>query len=225
MFRLSNNARLTGIFCALSAGFAQTPTPATTAPGTAYLQNATIVGSTNSLSITRLPVTAGGKTYYWDILLPFDVDTAGNVSTGMLTAEHSPNLISSAFESGTYHTPSTVFSGKGLITVTGPGVWNGVYTEWTIGAASGANGCTYPATAVFYVSSLSGNPIYARLKKAGISSTAWSYGVGTSSCYNTWPGNGIIGVSQVGKTLTIASFSYGSTDYSTPVDTITYSLP
>ena len=210
---------------------AQTPEEATvSSPDNAYFQSATIVGSTNSISITHLPVKAGSKVFYWDLLLPFEVDSYGNVKTGTLDATPSPTLIVSAFKPGTYYGPSTILSGKAKIVLTGPGVWNGVYTQWTISSTSGSDNCTYPDSAAFYnVSALSGNPIYSRLKKAGITSTAWSYGTGSSNCAQVWnwPSNGIIGVSQVGNTLTIASFTnsyYGLVDSSMPDDQITYTL-
>ena len=75
-----------------------------------------------------------------------------------------------------------------------------------------------------------------RLKKAGITSAGWSYGVGGYSCgtnspnwnYNinslTWYSGSLIGVSQSGNAVTIASFTYNGSDYSSPQGQITYRL-
>lgn len=53
----------------------------------------------------------------------------------------------------------------------------------------------------------------------------YSYGtMGGFRVGNQWILNGIIGVSQVGSTLTIASFTDSSGDQRTPVDQITYTL-
>lgn len=193
----------------------------------AYFQNAaTIVGSTNSISITRVPVSAGGKTYYWDVTIPFLVDSDGSIVVQPAETTKSAIFIDSAFTAGSYNGPPGTLNGQAKIALAGPAVFNNSYTEWTISTLSGANGCTYPESAVIYVvPSLSDSPIYSRLKKAGITSNAWSYGIAQSTnCYATWPGDGIIGVSQVGNTLTIASFTYYSTDSSTPVDEIVYTL-
>jgi hypothetical protein len=72
--------------------------------------------------------------------------------------------------------------------------------------------------------SLANHPLATRLQNAGITSTAWSYGLAGAYCYNIWRVNGIVGLSQVGKTLTIASFTVGNTDKSLPVEQITYTL-
>lgn len=202
-------------------------TAAASSTNNAYFEDAaTIVGGTNSLTLTRVPVSAGGKTYYWDITIPFLVDSDGAVVVQPIDEVKSVLFVDSAFEAGSYVGPPTILGGLAKIALAGPGVFNGSYTEWTISTVSGANGCTYPASAaLFVVPALSDSPIYSRLKKAGITSNAWSYGTAASTgCYYTWPSNGIIGVSQVGNTLTIASFTNGGTDQNTPVDQITYTL-
>jgi hypothetical protein len=68
----------------------------------------------------------------------------------------------------------------------------------------------------------------------GISSTAWSYGVSggdpkstcftNSSQYLNWGGGSLIGVSQAGNSVTIASFTRDRTDCSGPVDQIAFTL-
>ncbi len=49
---------------------------------------------------------------------------------------------------------------------------------------------------MWYVGPITSNPLYARLKAAGITYTAWSYGVtGGTGCYGPWEADSIIGLS------------------------------
>ena len=58
-----------------------------------------------------------------------------------------------------------------------------------------------------------------------ITSTAWSYGVtGQESGCSGFYSNSLIGVSQVGLSLAIVSFTLGTTDYPEPVGQVTYTL-
>jgi hypothetical protein len=72
----------------------------------------------------------------------------------------------------------------------------------------------------------------ARLRKVNITSTAWTFGIsgggiafscGGSPFFN-WGNGSIIGVSQTGNTITIASFTNNGFDSASPVDQITYTL-
>jgi hypothetical protein len=71
------------------------------------------------------------------------------------------------------------------------------------------------------VGPIANNPYAAQIKAAGITSTAWSYGISTSN-YGRWGVATLIGVSQIGNTLTIVSF-YSVTN-GVPYDQITYTL-
>jgi hypothetical protein len=128
----------------------------------------------------------------------------------------------SSFQAGTYQSPSNIMNGEGTITLTGPGASSGGALQWSLAAASGANGYTYPSTATWFVGPSANNPWAARLSKAGITSAAWSYGVGDGS--PTWGQNDLLGFSQIGNTLMIARFSSGGTDHAAPVDQIIYTL-
>jgi hypothetical protein len=165
---------------------------------------------------------------YKNVVLQFGFDTDGNLILlpGYPQVTKAPAMIVSDFKAGTYVGPSTVLDGMALVNLSGPGVTTGGATEWSLSAASGANGCTYPSTATFYVGALTSSPYAARLKSAGITSTAWSYGVGSSSSCggSNWYSNALIGASQIGNTLTIVSFSYAGTDYGIPQATIVYTL-
>jgi hypothetical protein len=157
------------------------------------------------------------------------VNSSGQLSIASSQFVASPNLITARFKAGPYVGPSTVFGGNAKIVVSGPGVAPGGATEWSLASASGANVETYPCSATWYVSSsLTSNPLYSRIKAAGITSVAYSYGViGSASCkfpnYN-WAPNSLIGLSQTDNTITIVSFTYDGTDYSTSRDQITYTM-
>jgi hypothetical protein len=228
---LKRHAAWTGAFLVvLTAGVlvvrAQAPTPPY-----ALFQYASLTGSGNTITATQIPVvTATGVTVYENLTLQFNVDASGNltIASGFPQIIPAPTLITSGFKTGTYVGPSTILSGTALVAISGPGVTDGGATEWSLSAAAGANSCTYPYSANWYVGSIANNPNAARLKAAGITSTAWSYGVGSASqcsgANNNWFDNALIGVSQVGNTITIVSFSFQSFDYSTPQAQITYTL-
>lgn len=190
------------------------------------MQYSTLTGSGNTITATMLPVVTSTGITYQNVTLLFDVDSSGNITLapGYPQLVPSPTPIISGFLAGNYVGPSTIFGGKALITVSGPSVGPGGTTEWTISASSGANACTYPDSATWYVGPLTSNPLSARLKKDGITSPDYSYGVGSSQCTNAlhWGTNTLLGLSQVGDTLTIYSYTYNSADSSLPVDQITY---
>lgn len=212
---------------------AQSPTPPY-----ALFQNAVITASGNTINATRIPViTQSGVPVYVNMSLQFNVDPNGNlsISNGYPQYTASPMLLTSQFKAGTYVGPSTLLGGKAIIVVSGPGVASGGATQWTISAGSGADACTVPLSATWYDGPISSNPNGARVSKAGITSTDLSYGIGAGvapSCestvgykYSDWVSGGLIGLSQVGNTLTIESFSAGgSVDYSTPQDQIVFTL-
>jgi hypothetical protein len=206
--------------------------PLATTPTTphAELQYSTLTGSGNTLTATMLPIITAGAVVYKDVTLQFNIDASGNitVASGYPKTIGSPPIQASSFEAGTYVGPSTVLSGEALISVSSPGVTAGGATEWTLATTSGASGCTYPASATWYVGPLASNPLAARLKAKSITSTAYSYGIiGSTSCVPNgyWDSGGIVGVSQTGNKLAIVSFSAGTyEDYSTPRDQITYTL-
>jgi hypothetical protein len=129
-----------------------------------------------------------------------------------------------AVKTGRYFTLSTVLAGKGAIDIVGPGVTDGGGTLFSVVNAPGADSCTYPNTATFFVGPIANNPLAgARLKKAGITSTAWSYGVGNGGNCN-WYSNALLGFSQIGNTLMIALFTDYYGDRAAPVDQIIYTL-
>lgn len=196
-------------------------------PPYALLQQSTITGSGNTITAINVPiVTSAGVTVYTNLMIQFNVDTNGNltVSTGFPQQTTAVSPLVTGFLAGNYVGPSTINSGKNLITVAGPGVTAGGATEWSISATSGAVIYTDPASATWYVTPIANSPIASRLQSAGITSTAWSYGVGAGYSGPYWATNTLMGFSQVGNTLTIVSFTSSGVDKNVPVDQITYTL-
>jgi hypothetical protein len=224
-YRLICAALWTGV--ALAQSGSPTPGP--------QFQYAALTGSGNTITLTRVPViTASGQTVYQDVTLQFDNDGNGNITltSGFPMFALSPSLQVSSFQPGKYAGPVTMLNGNSFITVSGPGVVNGGSTAWSAATISGADPCTVPVSATWYVGPIDNNPMSARLKKANITSTAWSYGISGNgiafSCGGSlsfhWSNGSIIGVSQTGNSITFASFTNNSFDQASPVDQVTYTL-
>ena len=214
------------LMVSIGCAFAQTPPYA-------LLQYSSLTGTGNTITATQVPlVIANGVTVYVNLTFQFAVDSNGVVTLvpGYPQEIPAPTILSSDFKGGTYVGPSTILSGGMIVAVAGPGVTDGGATEWTLSAGSGANSCTTPLSASWYVGPLASNPWASRITAAKITSTAWSYGIAsgpncspTGISANNWS-TALIGVSQVGNTLTIASFTFAGSDYSTPQAQITYTL-
>lgn len=159
----------------------------TPVPPYALMQNATISGSGNAINASFIPViTANGTTIYQNLVLQFDVDQYGNltIAAGYPQFFTPPTPITSSFVAGTYDTPEDV---NVKIIISGPGVTDGGATEWTLASDGGE---PYPENAMWYVGPLASNPLYARIQAAGITSTAYSYGIG-GDVYATHTGTGV----------------------------------
>jgi len=199
----------------------------------AQFQYATITGSNDVLNVTMLPVVTPKGTIYKNLTLQVSSNAEGEITVEPPTVVPAPTVLANSFKAGTYVGPTTINNGQNKITIAGPGVVPGGTTVWSLTSSSDPNVCTYPASATWYVGSPTslGNPLYARLKKAGITSTAYSYGSAgnpsNSSCNpnDAWSGGSLIGVSQTGNSITIASFTtLGFADQNSPKDQITYTL-
>jgi hypothetical protein len=203
----------------------------------AMFQNSTLTGSGNTMTATRVPVRISSSlTIYVDITTQFNVDLNGNLtlSAGYPQIVPSATLLTGNFKAGTYVAPSTLFNGKGLVTVGGPGVTDGGTTTWSLNAATGADAGLYPVSATWWVGPIANNPYAARLNKAGITSTAYAYGVAHSAnCFDntaSWCSysNGIlIGATQSGNVISLVSFTFynGNTvDSSAPVGQLSFTL-
>ena len=198
----------------------------------AQFQYATITGSTNILNVTMLPVVTAKGTIYKNLTLKVNVDANGDVTFEAPSIVNAKQILASSFKSGKYAGPSSVNDGKNQITVTGPGVVAGGTTVWSAVSSSDPSVCSNPVSGTWYVGPIANNPLAARLKKAGITSTAYSWGVagnpnGPGGCNPglNWSNGSILGVSQTGNSITFSSFtSDASFDKNYPVDQITYTL-
>lgn len=206
----------------------------------ALFQYSTLVGSGNTLTASRIPVViAAGNTIFKNITIQFDVDPDGNLTISPDNPQMSdaPPLQVSSFKAGSYIGPGSILDGKTPAFVDGPGVTDGGATSWSFSTAPGSDTCTYPGSATWYVGPIDSNPVAARLKKVGITSTGWSYGVASGPRHSTdctksflrfygsdWEPGTLVGVSQSGNAITIASFTNNSVDRSAPVAQITYRL-
>ncbi len=219
-------------------------------PPYSLFQYSTLTGSGSTITATRVPVvTAAGNTIYKNITMQFDVDSDGNLtlSSSYPLVFDEPALVVSGFKAGNYAGPGSILKGKATGVVGGPTALEGGASSWSFASAAGADPCTYPSSATWYVGPIANSPVAARLTKAGITSTAWSYGVasgpggdnvtcgdgassGNSLNQSAWRGGTLIGVSQSGNAITIASFTERSCsscdvyDKGAPVEQITYRL-
>jgi hypothetical protein len=230
---ISGGARLTAIAAMLAGAcplMVNAQEAAAAGPPYAQFSNSTLTASLNTIVASWVPVVTATGTTYQNVTIVFNVNASGNltVAPGYPQIVAAPSVIVSNFEAGTYVGPSSVYSGNALISVSGPGVTTGGATEWSLAVATGANGCTYPTSATWYVGKLTNNPLYSRIKAAGITSTAWNYGIiGSDQCTidgGLWDTGALIGLSQTGNTITIVSFTSGVTDHNVPIDQITYTL-
>lgn len=206
----------------------------------ALFQSATITGAGNTITASRIPIViAPGNTIFKNLTIQFDVDPDGNLT---IASEYpqifdAPALQVSTFKAGSYTGPGSVFDGKMPAYVDGPGPTDGGATSWSFSTADGADRCAYPSSATWYAGPMENTPVAARLKRVGVTSTAWSYGVASGPGYQTsctnpqyifgshkWEPGTLIGVSQSGNAITIASFTELGKDYSAPVAQITYRL-
>ncbi len=196
---------------------------ATARAQSAQFQNSTLTGTTNTINVTNLPVvTSTGNIIYDNLTIPFSVADDGTLTVGAIAIVAATRTDTDGFFAGTCVGPSN--DPNYIITISGPGVGSGGTTEWSLQAASGASGNTYPSTATWFVGPLKSNPNYPRLQADKITSTAYSYGTGGSSSDPgfDWGNNSLLGFVQTGNALSILSFTYDNTDSNTPFSEITY---
>ena len=206
---------------------------ATPPPPYTLFQYSTLTGSGSTVTATWVPiVNSAGKTTYENVTIQFAVSANGalSIAPGYPKIVPTPPSLTTSFKGGKYVGPSTVFEGTAIVTVSGPGVAPGGATEWSLAAAKGAYPYTYPGSATWYAGQKATSPIAARLTKAGITSTAWSYGIGGGCLCSYGNGgwyyaNSLLGFSQTANTLTIVSFTDESgADHNQPVSQIIYTL-
>jgi hypothetical protein len=206
----------------LAAGGVLAPRAQAQQPPYALFERSTLTASGNTINAIQVPVVlASGITVYLNLSLQFLVDSTGNLTlaSGYPQVTPSPILLTGSFVAGKYVTPGT----SSTVNVAGPGVLDGGITQWT-----GVGTCG--STVTWYAGPIASNPYAARITKAGITSTAWSYGIGAVCNLSGSVSPDLIGVSQVGNTLTFVDFTLGgfgnnaSTDANLPRGQIVYTL-
>jgi hypothetical protein len=199
----------------------------------AEFQYSTLTGSTNTITATLVPVVTGSTVKLYNVTLLFTVNASGQLTLakGYPQVVAAPPPIFSNFLAGNYVGPSTVGNPLMALTVSSPSQAQGGATEWSLVSSTGANPCTYPASASWFVGPIASSPWAARIQKAGITNPNISYGVGSSAgCVVSpgvgaaWISNSLLGFAQDGNTLTIYSYSYDGTDYSQSTDSIVYTF-
>jgi hypothetical protein len=184
-----------------------------------FMQSATISGAGNALTLGRVPVKdANGKITYKDISMLFTVDNAGNVTLDpqSVSITSSPPLNAGTFKPGHYrgYKACNEADCKGDFTV-GTGGGNGGRISGSIqrinifqGAGSADISDVFNAS--WTSGPINGHPDEAKLKAAGITSTAYSWGVmGTAGAFTKgsgWRAGDIIGAIQTGNQLTLVNF-------------------
>jgi hypothetical protein len=198
-------------------------------------QNATLTGSGNTITATRVPVVLSATLIiYVDVTLQFNSDNNGNLTlaSGFPQISPSASLLTGNFTAGTYLGPTTLFNGKGLISVNGPAVLAAGATLWSLTTAPGTDPSLYFTSANWYAGPIANTPYADRITAAKINTTQYAYSYGIASSIDTAPtpwfsGNtgNLIGVSQTGNVLSIATFSTnGGNDKSTPYAILNFTL-
>jgi len=195
------------------------------APPYALMQDSTLTGTGNTINVTQLPVVTTSGITYVDLTILFDVAVDGTltVAPGYPQVVPAPEPIVDGFEAGNY---SETAGGEAVITVSGPGVAPSGATVWSL-TEHNAVGCINPGSATWYDvgTSIKNNPLYPRLKAAGITSTQFvQFGVGSGCGLPYWGTNTLLGFSQTGNALVVSSYTNSSKDQNTPVATSTFLL-
>ncbi|HEY4044664.1 MAG TPA: hypothetical protein VGM32_22865 [Rhodopila sp.] len=214
-------------FIAALAGVSA-PRPADAASKPIYFDESSIVGIGETITALRVPIETAPNTFiYKDVTIELTADAKGNLNWATVApiSAPSPPLITSNVRAGVYAIPTCTACG---IQITGPtSIGSGGEAEWAITVASGKTpGLSPPNPAVFYSGPLATSPLEARLKKAGLTTTQYAYGViGTSNVGNyLWATNGLFGLILVGNQLVVASFTDQKGDHNVPVTQIIYTL-
>jgi hypothetical protein len=196
----------------------------------AFFNYSSVIGSNKVITATQVPIQPStGPLIYKDVTIQINVDAAGNLTyaTTAPLATLSPMLSASTFRAGIYTDSSDSRFG---IQVSGPSLvpGGGGLAQWSLTSAPGL-GCDPPQPATFYTGPLASSPLAGRVKDAGITgitATQYSFGlIGTAGCGNgNWQNNGLIGLTNVGGNLVIASFTQTGKDASSPYTQIIYVL-
>ncbi|WP_411728103.1 hypothetical protein [Methyloglobulus sp.] len=176
------------------------------------MQQATINGAADAVTLTRVPVMkADGIIIYKDISMFFNVDSAGNVTlpSALVQITPSPTINVGAFKPGTYNGYDLAPQcGGHTFKVGSPGVGSGGQISGSIQRINGSNCDTFNAS--WTSGPITGHPHQAKLNAAGITSTAYNWGVmgtaGGQTVVSGWKAGDIIGAVQTGNQLSLVNF-------------------
>ena len=179
------------------------------------MQQATINGAADAVTLTRVPVRkADGSIIYKDISLFFNVDSVGNVTLPptFVQITPSPTINVGAFKPGAY-SGYMVFTycppdSNDDFTVGSPGVGSGGRISGSIQRVTCSSGNVFHAS--WTSGPITGHPLQAQLNAAGITSTAYNWGVmgtaGNQTVVSGWKAGDIIGAVQTGNQLSLVNF-------------------
>ena len=191
------------------------------------LQDSSVTGYGSTVTINRLPISTSSGYVFKDVTITLTTtDGQGTLAGGaVVTQALSVPLSTSNIVAGTYGLSIATYQ---QVLVSGPAaIGKGTEAKWTITPAAVYSG-PYPcgAPSEFYTGPFNANPLYPRLKAAKINDTEYSYGVigSGTGCGSPFAPGAIIGVSQVGNQLQIATFTNNGQDQSTPVTSYVYGL-
>lgn len=212
-----NLSCLGAIACAAPA-LAQTPA--------SYLQYSSIVGTGQTLSALRVPVTtSAGKTIYQDVTIGLAVGADGTITyaTAEPTVTASPMVLSTTIMPGNYVDTSNSSNG---FTVAGPGIpFGGGYSIYTVFLTTGKS-CAVGAPSNIYTGPVAATPLAKRVAAAKINTTGYVFGLAGTELFclsgnPQWPSEGLLGFSETNGAITVTSFSTstsnGTVDHAMPV--------
>jgi hypothetical protein len=176
---------------------------------TVSAQGASISAAGGTIVATRVPVQVGtGAPSYFDVTITLTGTAAGGLPAGIkVTGTSAPSQIieTNGFLQGTYKDAA-----DNTYSVTGPGVGPDGATAWSLTLLSQGPGFPCELFGVaWYTATGANNPEAPRVTAAGITTTAYSFGLsGGASCAGSEFSNGaLIGVAHSGSGITISSFS------------------
>jgi hypothetical protein len=173
---------------------------------TAYLEDAAILATGKTISISRLPTTgSNGKVEYFDVDITLSVDANGKPSLkGAPVVKASPDITPTNFIAGRYYirVGNTNYLGS-LTSAVGAGgstIWNLTMDQGSVGS--------YPQQATWQTGTPSPD-VASRISTAKIKKNPnYSYGTSPAAGYYTFVTNGLLAAEQVNNTLTLVSYSH-----------------
>jgi hypothetical protein len=241
--------RLAGLLCVGLIGcgmpaMAQQPPAGPMGP---QLQDATIFGRGDTITVRRLPVRTPAGVVYRDITIKLQVDSSGavradarghgsatpatmpraataviahDVTVGQVTETATAPEVAAPFTAGLYRDDAN----GGLVRLVNQG--KHLFEAFPTWALASVSGDTVISAAEWYAGPIRTNPHHALLQRAGVTSDSYSYGVVDANGSGHFDMGMLIGAVQNGRTLTVVSFHRrGCCTYaSSPTSEVTYTL-